>query len=129
MPTEQPTHQHQPTPGGHCRVDRAPLPRRGTGAATQLDLFGDVLAAEQRDQRILHEAAAWRARFDRVEWSSPLPNITPRLGYRCPDPDCRQVEPAAFVLAINHGFDPDTPGRQPHHGRCHRVTRRGGDHQ
>ncbi len=96
-------------------------------ADVQLDLFGQALAVEERERQILAAQAAWWARFDRVEWRPALPNIAPRLGYRCPDPACGKVEPAGFVLAINHGFDPDVPGREPHGGRCHRVARRGGE--
>lgn len=73
--------------------------------------------------------AAWSARFDRVEWVAPWPTATGRpkgsvfLGYRCPDPDCGEVEPTAFGLVINHGFDPDLPGRQGSSGRCHKRKR------
>ena len=42
-------------------------------------------------------------------------------GWRCPDPECGQVEPSGFSLSINHGWDPDTPGWEPWDGRCRKL--------
>ncbi|WP_043736184.1 hypothetical protein [Nocardia asiatica] len=56
---------------------------------------------------------AWAARFQRADWITPsagtdgTPARTVRTGWRCPA--CGHVEPNGFVLAINHGLDPDTP--------------------
>lgn len=99
-------------------------------APTQLDLFGAVEATEAAE----HQAAvtrqlerdSWRAQFERADWVAPwdcadgTPKGTVRSGWRCPDPACGQIELNAFLLSINHGFDPDIPGRQPWNGRCFR---------
>lgn len=107
-------------------------------SATQLDLFGQVEAAEreasQRREQAQREAAgcraaadAWRARFERADWIAPYDTAGGMLkgerkpGWRCPDPDCGEIEPNSFLLSINHGFDPDVPGRQPWNGRCTRL--------
>lgn len=81
---------------------------------SQLQLFNE------REQQLL----TWQARFERADWIAPedcadgTPKGAVRSGWRCPDPECGEVEPSAFVLAINHGFDPDVPGRQRFDGRC-----------
>lgn len=80
------------------------------------DLFGQQAARD-----------AWAATFERVEWVAPWdcgigPAGTVILGWRCPDPDCRRVEPNAGLIQVNHGFDPDVPNRRPWGGRCARLT-------
>ena len=89
-------------------------------APVQLDLFGEVEA--KPDAR-----AAWLARFERADWIAPWDTAggmkkgdsTP--GWRCPDPECGQVEINSTLLANNHGWDPFTPGYGPFDGRCHRL--------
>lgn len=84
----------------------------------QLDLFDD------RERALLE----WQARFERAWWIAPYDTQggTPKggriLGWRCPDPDCGQVEPNAYLLSINHGFDPTVPGHQRYDGRCARLA-------
>lgn len=90
----------------------------------QYDLFGEDLAAQEREQQALADLAKWRERFERVEWRSGLPNLSPTLGYRCPS--CGDVEPNEFLLSINHGYDPGVPGRAPLDDRCFKA-RWGGD--
>jgi hypothetical protein len=92
----------------------------GLAPVTQLDLFGAVERAEAA-------RAEWVARFERAGWVAPhdcadgTPRGAVKPGWRCPDPDCAQVEPTAFALAINHGWDPDVPGHAPFDGHCHRL--------
>jgi hypothetical protein len=59
--------------------------------------------------------ADWEARFKRAEW---VPSFTTdaggqparaRLGWVCPA--CHTVEPSPFTLSLNHGYDPEIPGR------------------
>lgn len=85
----------------------------------QLDLFGEVQAAIDRQ-------AAWEARFERADWVAPydcadgMKKGESKPGWRCPDPECGQVEPNSFLLRLNHGFDPKVPGEEPR-GGCTRV--------
>lgn len=72
------------------------------------------------------ERAAWQAGFERTEWVAPYdcglgPAGTVVLGWRCPDPECAQVEVNACLLSMNHGWDPDVPGHEPYDGHCHRL--------
>jgi hypothetical protein len=102
----------------------------------QLDLFGEVEEAERARELAASERvnarAAWQARFERADWIAPYDTATgtPKgarvPGWRCPDPECGEIEPGptGFVLSINHGFDPDVPGREPYDGRCRKVRRR-----
>jgi hypothetical protein len=90
---------------------------------TQLDLFGEVEAAEEAVAAKLTEREEWTARFERADWIAPYdcgygPAGTRVPGWRCPDPACGEVEPNDYTLSINHGFDPTTPGRAPWNGRC-----------
>lgn len=69
---------------------------------------------------------AWQAKFERADWIAPYDCHAARKGeavrgWRCPDPDCGQVEINAYLLSINHGFDPEHPGRQRFDGRCSRL--------
>lgn len=99
----------------------------------QLDLFGVVEGTEQADRAAAAarqlERDTWLDRFERADWVAPwdcadmTPKGTVRSGWRCPDPDCAQVEPNEYLLGINHGFHPDIPGRQPWNGRCARLHR------
>ena len=90
-----------------------------------LDLFDTA----ERAGRALAE---WRARFERAAWIAPYPTAggTPAggqvPGWRCPDPECGEIEPGptGFLLMINHGFDPDVPGHEPFDGRCWKVRHR-----
>ena len=98
-------------------------------SATQLDLFGVVEQAEREASQRQDARAAWRARFERADWIAPYDTAggTPKggrvPGWRCPDPECGEVEPGptGFLLALNHGFDPDVPGHEPWDGRCYKV--------
>jgi hypothetical protein len=91
--------------------------------SVQLDLFGKVEQADKHAQA----RADWAAHFERADWVAPYdtaggtPKGTVLNGWRCPDPDCGQIEPNAFVLSINHGWDPDVPGREPFDGRCSKL--------
>jgi hypothetical protein len=91
---------------------------------TQLDLFGDVERAEAERDRKAEQRRAWYASFERADWIAPYDCQDGTKageaisGWRCPDPDCGEVEPSAFSLSINHGFDPTVPGRQTWDGRC-----------
>jgi len=97
-----------------------------TSTSLQLDLFGEVEAAENtRGQEL-----AWLARFERV----PAVVLVERngelvgedrwgwVGWLCPDPDCGSVELKTEHLASIHGFDPLTPGCAPADGRCVSVA-------
>ena len=98
----------------------------------QLDLFGQIEAAETEAARQLGaraaERAAWLARFERVEfiaaydWQNGVKAGDVVLGWRCPDPACGEVESTSFTLSLNHGFDPDIPGRQPYGGGCTKLS-------
>ena len=96
----------------------------------QLDLFGEVEALEHSAATRHSENEAWAARFERADWVTPwptstgLPAGTVFHGYRCPDPECGEVEPTGFTLSINHGWDPELPGRKPWNARCQKVARR-----
>ena len=69
-------------------------------------------------------AAEWTARFDRAPVPPPplYPGDVPAparetrvwLGWVCPA--CKKVEPNAFLLNNNHGYDPDRPGWVPYRG-------------
>jgi hypothetical protein len=93
----------------------------------QLDLFGEVEKAEQDARDRAQAAAAWAARFERADWIAPWDTAGGMkkgdrvLGWRCPDPDCGQIEPNATLLANDHGWDPRMPGQEPFDGRCHRL--------
>lgn len=97
----------------------------------QLDLFGVVAAR-------LDARADWEARFERADWVAPWDTAAgfrpgdpplkkgeraPVPGWRCPDPECGQVEPTAYLLGLEHGWDPEVPGHEPFDGRCHRLRR------
>lgn len=90
----------------------------------QLDLFGEVEAAESLAEQRRRERAEWAARFERADWVAPYDTQGGTKkgqscpGWRCPDPDCGEIEPNAFLLSINHGFDPGVPGRQAWNGLC-----------
>ena len=95
-------------------------------AALQLDLFGEVEAAESAAATAAAKAAAdlaaWRARFDRATWTPPEGVLLPpEQGWVCPDPECRRIERNAFLLNINHGWNPDAPGWAPFDGHCQRL--------
>lgn len=100
--------------------------------AVQLDLFGEVEKTEHEASERADTLVAWRARFERADWIAPYDTAggTPKgghvPGWRCPDPECGEIEPGptGFLLSINHGFDPDVPGWQPWDGRCRKVRRR-----
>lgn len=75
---------------------------------TQLDLF-----AEQH----VDEREQWGARFERTPWVAPYdcglgPAGTVVAGWSCPA--CGKVEVNEFLLNLNHGYDPTTPGRIPY---------------
>jgi hypothetical protein len=97
---------------------------------TQLDLFGGVEKAEREATQRQRARDAWRARFERADWVAPYdtaggtPEGTAVPGWRCPDPECGEIEPNGFLLAINHGWDPDVPGREPYDGRCYAIKLR-----
>jgi hypothetical protein len=85
----------------------------------QLDLFDEQQLA----------LLAWQAKFERADWIAPYDCHAARKGeavrgWRCPDPECGQVEVNAYILSINHGFDPENPGRQRFDGRCARLALR-----
>jgi hypothetical protein len=98
----------------------------------QLDLFGEVEQAEREAAGRGEARAAWEARFEHADWIAPYDTSggTPKggrvPGWRCPDPECGEIEPGptGFLLSLNHGFDPDVPGREPWHGRCYKVWSR-----
>lgn len=99
----------------------------------QLDLFGEV---ERVEAEVVAAAAAretWTARFERAPWVAPYDTAGGMkkgdsvLGWRCPDPECGQVEINAYTLRINHGWDPGIPGEEPYAGRCYQVRRRAAD--
>ena len=89
-------------------------------ADVQLDLFGEVEAR-------LDACAAWLARFERADWVAPWDTAggmkkgdsTP--GWRCPDPECREIVINSYHLWIDHGWNPDIPGQEPFDGRCHKL--------
>lgn len=103
-----------------------------SGQGVALDLFGQVEEAEREAAERAAAGAAWLARFERAEWIAPYdtaggtPKGTRVPAWRCPDPECGEVEPgpSGFLLSINHGFDPDVPGWEPYDGRCRKVRRR-----
>lgn len=94
----------------------------------QLDLFGEVEAAAAAVERQKRERTLWAEFFETAPWVAPYDcasglregQSTP--GVTCPDPACREVTPNGFILSINHGFDPDVPGRGAHQ-RCWKVRR------
>lgn len=79
----------------------------------QLDLFGEVEAAEDRAAQRAREAAEWQARFERADWVAPwdcssgMKKGESTLGWRCPA--CGDIEPNSYLLGINHGLDPEIP--------------------
>lgn len=85
--------------------------------AAQLGLFDDSQLA------ILE----WQARFERAWWIAPhdtaggLKAGERMLGWRCPDPACRRVESNSYLLAVNHGFDPDHPNAWAFERGCTRL--------
>ena len=89
----------------------------------QLDLFGEVERAEDTK-------TAWLARFDRPDWVAPWDTAggmrkgDRKPGWRCPDPDCGDIEPNSYLLYANHGWDPYRPGAEPFDGRCTAVKLR-----
>lgn len=97
----------------------------------QPDLFGEFDAAEQHEADRQRRRTDWTARFERADWIAPYDTADGTKagdvvrGWRCPDPDCGAVEPNAYLLSINHGFDPEVPGQQPLNSRCWRSPRRG----
>lgn len=105
-----------------------------TKTAVQYDLFGEIEAAEHSAEDAAGERrlarAEWAARFERPDWVAPhdtqggMRKGDSKPGWRCPDPECREIEPNGFSLTINHGWDPETPGHEPFDGRCHKVRRR-----
>lgn len=90
----------------------------------QLDLFGEVEQGIRDAEARVRRRAEWKAGFERADWIAPYdtadgkPAGTVYKGYRCPDPACGKIEPSGFILALNHGFDPDIPDHQPLDGRC-----------
>jgi hypothetical protein len=60
--------------------------------AGQLDLFGEVEAAESVADARRRERAEWSARFERAPWVAPYDTAggmkkgESKLGWRCPDP-------------------------------------------
>jgi hypothetical protein len=109
----------------------------------QLDLFGaverrlrqeaerDAQAREVANDRE-RERVEWTARFERADWMAPYDTAGGMkagesvLGWRCPDPECGEIESNGFLLTINHGFDPGVPGHEPFDGRCSQLRRSGG---
>jgi hypothetical protein len=94
----------------------------------QLDLF-----AEDEHAVLAAKRAEWSARFERVEIPSPWDcqfggpkKGDPVLGWRCPS--CLDVEMRTYALVVNHGYDPDVPGREPRYdnvrGRCYKTALR-----
>lgn len=96
-------------------------------SAIQLDLFGEVEKAEQDARDREQERADWLARFERADWIAPwdtaggMKKGESALGWRCPDPECRDIELSSYLLVIEHGWDPYEPGHEPFDGRCHRL--------
>lgn len=93
----------------------------------QLDLFGDVEADLAKSHALEASRAHWQAGFERADWVAPYdcgdgPKGTVVRGWRCHDPECGEVVVNAFVLELNHGFDPTIPGHQPYHGRCQAIA-------
>lgn len=97
------------------------------GSAVQLDLFGEVEKAEQAARDRAQARADWQARFERADWVASYDTAggmkkgsrTP--GWRCPDPECGEIEPNSYHLSISHGWDPEVPGREPFDGRCQKL--------
>jgi hypothetical protein len=95
----------------------------------QLDLFGEVAAQESEADRRRRERDEWAAKFERADWIAPydtgggMKKGEAKPGWRCPDPACGQIEPNAYLLRINHGYDPDVPGCEPWGDACARLTR------
>lgn len=93
----------------------------------QLDLFGEVEQAEQAARDRDQARTEWLARFERADWVAPwdtaggMKKGESLLGWRCPDPECSQVEVNEYHLMIEHGWDVHTPGSAPFDGRCHRL--------
>jgi len=98
-----------------------------SAASVQLDLFGEVEQAQQEASERVNARAAWQARFGRADWIAPWdtadgrPKGSVTRGWRCPDPDCGEIEPNDFLLSITHGFDPNVPGHRPLDGRCAKL--------
>lgn len=73
----------------------------------QLDLFAQATPTVTAED--------WAARFERAPWVAPydcgggLRKGQSVLGWVCPA--CGKLEVNAFVLGINHGYDPTIPGR------------------
>jgi hypothetical protein len=76
-------------------------------AGEQLDLLAEVEKVT-RD----HELEEWASRFERAPWVAPWGSSA--LGWVCPT--CGRLEVNAFVLNLNHGYDPSRPGQQPYPG-------------
>jgi len=82
----------------------------------QLDLF------DTRDHDAEAQALrAWKARMIPADWIAPYdcgygPAGTVVRGWKCPA--CGTVEPSDFTLSINHGLDPERPGREDFLERC-----------
>lgn len=104
------------------------------GEAQQLDLFGDVQREIDASERRGRERRLWTSLFERAAWIAPYdcadgtPKGMAKLGWRCPDPACRQIEPNGFLLSINHGFDPDVPDPWAAQRGCTRVRLFGSTH-
>ena len=82
----------------------------------QLDLF-DI-----RDREAETEALqAWKARMLPADWVAPYDCMagtagTVVQGWKCPA--CGKIEINGLILSINHGIDPDIPGREDFLERC-----------
>src|SRR4051794_24545503 len=92
--------------------------------ALQLDLFGEVEAAEEtaaaeaaqqaaREERAEALRAEWSARFTvgvyRLRNNLGQWQGGPRLGFQCPDPWCNSVTDG-YNLERGHGYNPWRPG-------------------
>lgn len=86
------------------------------------DLF--TFAEAQRDEQ---RRAAWLARFERADWVAPhdliggTPAGTVLQGWRCPDPECRQVAPSRYAMVLVHGLDPHVPDTLTDTPWCRRI--------
>ena len=99
----------------------------------QLDLFGELEAAEEERARRLLARSEWSARFTRVTFAAPYDTAGHREGDLVEGivcPACGGVEWNGYLLSINHGYDPDLPGDVPgswagkRFGQyCHRMRR------
>lgn len=89
----------------------------------QLDMF------DTRDYDAEAEMkAAWKSRMIPAEWVAPYdcmagPAGTVVQGWKCPA--CGKIEINGFVLSINHGIDPDIPGREDLLDHCISMDLRG----